>query len=90
MYFRILALEADEEDPHSNLIVLNYSPGPVETEMTATVEAHSTADSVREIFKDMRVEKTILQPIDTTKRFIEILEKGNFKSGDRFDYYDPY
>lgn len=82
MYFRVLALE------ESDLIVLNYSPGPVETDMTVDVQANSAAPDVRAIFKGLRDSNTILQPIQTTLKFIEVIEAGTYQSGDHVDYYD--
>lgn len=86
MYFRVLAMEESQTD--ENLIVLNYSPGPVDTEMTIDVQANSVADSVRSSFETMRDNKSILTPIQTTIKFLNVIENGKFKSGDRIDYYD--
>lgn len=86
MYFRTLALEEKESDPL--LTVLNYAPGPVQTEMTNEVENNAVASDVREIFKTMRVDKTILQPIDTVNKFIQVIETGDYESGAHIDYYD--
>lgn len=86
MYFRVLAMEESQTDP--NLIILNYSPGPVDTDMTVDVQANSVADSVRTSFETMRSNQSILTPIDTTKKFLNIIKNGKFKSGDRIDYYD--
>lgn len=82
MYFRVLAVE------EAGLIVLNYSPGPVDTEMTVDVQANSVAPEIRSMFKGMRDAKTILEPIQTAQKFIEVIEKGAYKSGDHIDYYD--
>lgn len=86
MYFRVLALEEAENDPM--LTVLNYQPGPVQTEMTHDIEENAVAADVRKIFKGMREEKTILQPIDTAIKFIKIIELGDYDSGASIDYYD--
>lgn len=86
MYFRTLALEEADTDPA--LTVLNYAPGPVQTEMTDTIENNAVATDVRGIFKGMRVDKTILQPIDTTIKFLKIIESGCYESGAHIDYYD--
>lgn len=86
MYFRVLALEEATTD--STLTVINYSPGPVQTEMTAYAEANSAASDVRTLFHDMRKEQTILQPIETTLKFLQIIETGAYASGDHVDYYD--
>lgn len=81
MYFRVLADEQPE------ILVLNYSPGPVETDMSANVEATTSDQSVKEFFKGIRANNTILTTDQTTAKFIEILEKGDYKSGDHVGYY---
>lgn len=86
MYFRTLALE--EIDRDSLLTVLNYAPGPVQTEMTHEIENNAVASDVRAIFKRLRDEKNILQPIDTTVKFLKIIESGGYESGAHIDYYE--
>lgn len=82
MYFRVLALEEPD------LIVLNYSPGPVDTDMTVDVQANSVSNEIRSMFKDLREGKTILQPLETTQKFIGIIEAGAYTTGDHVDYFD--
>lgn len=86
MYFSVLALEEAENDP--NLTVLNYAPGPVQTDMTADVELNSVSDAVRTIFNGLRDEQSYLQPIDTTLKFIKLIETGSYVTGAHVDYYD--
>lgn len=82
MYFRVLALEEPD------LIVLNYSPGPVDTEMTIDIQANAADSDIRSMFKGLRDDNTILQPIQTALKFIAVIEGGTYKSGDHVDYYD--
>lgn len=82
MYFKVLALE------EKNVLVLNYSPGPIDTEMTVDVQANSCSPDIQNMFRGLREAKTILTPLQTTKRFLQILENGNFNSGDHVDFYD--
>lgn len=82
MFFRVLALE------EKSVLVLNYAPGPVDTEMTVAVQANSCSTDIRSMFKGLRDDRTMLTPAQTTKRFLEILQSGNFNSGDHVDYYD--
>ncbi|XP_050078292.1 sepiapterin reductase-like [Anopheles maculipalpis] len=84
MYFRVLA----EEEAASGVTVLNYSPGPVDTEMTVDLQAHSNAPEIRDYFKNLRDTTTILTTEQTTAKFLHILQHGLFKSGDHVDYYD--
>lgn len=48
MYFRVLADEQPE------ILVLNYSPGPVETDMSANVQATTSDSGVKEFFEGIR------------------------------------
>lgn len=82
MFFKVLA--AEEKD----VLVLNYSPGPIDTDMTVDVQANSCSPDIQSMFKGLRDSKTILTPLQTTKRFLEILENGNYSSGDHVDFYD--
>ncbi|XP_062545947.1 sepiapterin reductase-like isoform X1 [Armigeres subalbatus] len=82
MYFKVLAAE------ESDLVVLNYSPGPVDTDMTVDIQGRSNDESIRNYFKGLRDESTILTTQQTTAKFLSILESGQFKSGDHVDYYD--
>lgn len=86
MYFRTLALEEADNDPM--LTVLNYSPGPVQTEMSHEIETKTVASDIRAMFKGIREEKTILQPIDTTIKFLKVIETGDYESGAHVDYFD--
>ncbi|XP_058446267.1 sepiapterin reductase [Malaya genurostris] len=82
MYFKVLA---DEE---SDLVVLNYSPGPVDTDMTVDIQGRSNAEEIRNYFQGLRETTTMLTTQQTTAKFLSILEAGQFKSGDHVDYYD--
>ena len=82
MYFKVLALEEPE------MIVLNYSPGPVETDMTVDVQGRSCSSVVQNYFKGIRDDSSILSTEQTTEKFLHVLEGGKFESGDHVDYYD--
>lgn len=82
MFFRVLA----EESP--DILVLNYSPGPVETKMTEDAQANAISSETSAMFKALRDTSTILTTDQTTKKFLEIIADGNFKSGDHVDFYD--
>lgn len=82
MFFRVLAEES------SDVLVLNYSPGPVETEMTVNAQLNAISTETSEMFKTARETNTILTTAQTTKRFLEVVAKGNYNSGDHVDFYD--
>jgi sepiapterin reductase len=84
LHFRVVA----EEEKNNNVVVLNYAPGPVETEMTVYIQEATCDDMIRGYFTGLRESKTILTAEQTTKRFLQVLEKGKFQTGDHVDFYD--
>uniref|UniRef100_A0A2M3ZAG5 Sepiapterin reductase n=1 Tax=Anopheles braziliensis TaxID=58242 RepID=A0A2M3ZAG5_9DIPT len=84
MYFRVLA----DEEAGTNLTVLNYSPGPVDTEMTVEIQGQSHSAGIREYFQGLRDTTTILTTEQTTAKFLHVIQAGTYKSGDHVDYYD--
>lgn len=85
MYFKVFATE---NDTNKSLLVLNYCPGVVDSDMTQHVQGHSVDVPLRESFKTMRDTGFMIKPIDTAKKLLKILTAGTFQSGDRLDYYD--
>lgn len=84
IFFKVLA----EEEKNNNILVLNYSPGAVETDMTLYIQNASCDEGIQGYFKELRSNHTILTTEQTTERFLDVLEKGSFQSGDIVDYYD--
>ncbi|XP_017479941.1 PREDICTED: sepiapterin reductase isoform X1 [Rhagoletis zephyria] len=84
MYFRVLATEQADED----VVVLNYAPGAIDTDMTVLVQRESINKELAGFFKMQRDTKTMLTTEQTTKKFLLVLEAQKFKSGDHVDYWD--
>lgn len=82
MFFRVLA----EENPSLN--VLNYAPGPVDTDMVSEVISSTGDADVKGMFVNLKKTETILTVDQTTERIIKVLENGKFESGQHVDYYD--
>lgn len=82
LYFRVLAKERPD------LLILNYSPGPVETDMFNGVIANAESDEMRKQFAAMKTNKQVLTPEQTVAKLLEILQGKNFESGDTIDYFD--
>lgn len=82
MFFKVLA----EENP--TLDVLNYAPGPVDTDMVAEVMSNTGDAETKGMFVNLKETKTILTVDQTTKRIVGLLESGKYKSGQHVDYYD--
>lgn len=82
LFFKVLAVEEPA------ISVLNYSPGPVDTDMVTEVISNMKDDSVRSEFVKLRETQTILKPAETIGKLLGLLGEGNYKSGDLVDYYD--
>ena len=81
MFFRVLAAE------HPELRVLNYSPGPLVTDMTRKVASTTTDPDVQKMFQD-GVDGGFLTCAATVERLIGLLEGDKFESGAHVDYFD--
>lgn len=75
-----------EEFPEVN--VLNYSPGPVETDMLRTIAETSADDDTRKSMSDTRRERKQLTTDQTVNRLVGVLKDQKYKSGDHVDYFD--
>lgn len=80
IFFKVLAEE--EKD----LIVLNYSPGPVRTAMVDNIIQNVKNPEIKDMYIQMN--DTILTCEQTVAKLFSLLEKGGFASGDTIDYYD--
>ncbi|XP_046383642.1 sepiapterin reductase-like [Ischnura elegans] len=83
MYFKVLAIEEE-----GRITVLNYSPGPVETDMFHEIIENVSDNDQRKVFSEMKERKTVLTCEQTVSKLCNLLEKGNYKSGDHVDYFD--
>ncbi|XP_017134267.1 sepiapterin reductase [Drosophila elegans] len=87
MYFRVLATE-EGLSSSSDTLVLNYAPGMIDTQMTMQVQREAHDPAVAAMFREQRESRTMLTTVQTTERFIKVLEALKFKSGDHVDYRD--
>ncbi|KYN27820.1 PREDICTED: sepiapterin reductase [Trachymyrmex cornetzi] len=82
MYFKVFALE----NPDVN--VLNYAPGPVDTDMFTMVCEKIIDTKVKKAFNEMREKKTVLTTEQTVNRLVQVLKEHKYNSADHVDYYD--
>ncbi|KYN37636.1 Sepiapterin reductase [Trachymyrmex septentrionalis] len=82
MYFKVFALE----NPDVN--VLNYSPGPVDTDMFAMACEKIIDPKAKKAFNEMREKKTVLTTEQTVNRLVQVLKEHKYNSADHVDYYD--
>lgn len=85
MYFRVLATE---EVGDETLTILNYAPGPVDTDMLQNAGKNSISAGMREFVKEGLKNGAVLTTEQTTAKLIKVLEKGEYVNGAHVDYFD--
>uniref|UniRef100_A0A8C7XA27 Sepiapterin reductase n=1 Tax=Oryzias sinensis TaxID=183150 RepID=A0A8C7XA27_9TELE len=82
MMFRVLA----EEEPE--LRVLNYSPGPLDTEMQQEARSRTADPEVKIAFSDMKTRGQLLTCEESCAKLMKVLLEDGFSSGAHIDVYD--
>ncbi|GAX11579.1 hypothetical protein FisN_1Lh059 [Fistulifera solaris] len=84
LFHAALALEEEDEEEGEHVLVLNYAPGPLETDMTDQIRQAPLLDtSLRPHYQ-----KQLVDPDDSAAKLVDILFDQKFKSGQHLDYYD--
>jgi sepiapterin reductase len=79
------ATEAETECLNAILLkTLNYAPGPLETTMTQEIR---DSDGLDEDLQS-NFQTKLLDPEDSARKLIELLDTNEFESGSHIDYYD--
>jgi sepiapterin reductase len=74
----------DEDEPSCLLRVLNYAPGPLETDMTTEIRAAQQLDKSLKPHYD----KQLVDPADSSRVLVKLLVEDSFESGSHVDYFD--
>jgi sepiapterin reductase len=82
MFLKVLAME------EPTVRVLNYSPGPVLTDMADEILDGLESHELRKPFEDMRNSGGYLTTEHTVGKLIQLLESDNYQSGDHVDVFD--
>ncbi|XP_054846481.1 sepiapterin reductase [Eublepharis macularius] len=83
MMFRVLA--AEEPDVR----VLNYAPGPLDTDMQELARTKSGDLELREQFLLMKQKGQLLDCDVSSQKLLRLLLENTFESGAHVDFYDP-
>jgi sepiapterin reductase len=73
-----------KEEELDMMKMLNYAPGPLETDMVTEIRSAPALDANSEIF----FQKQVLDPEDSAKKLMRLLLIDDFESGAHIDYYD--
>ncbi|XP_067295959.1 sepiapterin reductase a [Pseudorasbora parva] len=82
MLFRVLA----EEEPE--LRVLNYAPGPLDTDMQLQARSFSADADLKNSFSEMHDKGQLLTCAQSISKLLQVLQDDTFASGAHLDYYD--
>lgn len=82
MMFRVLA----EEEPE--LRVLNYAPGPLDTDMQLQARSTSADENMRKSFSDMHADGRLLTCEESVAKLLKVLLEDDYPSGAHLDFYD--
>ena len=74
------------ENPDVRL--LNYSPGPCETDIQREIRERCFSESVREQFKGYATDKKVLSCQESISKMVAVLKEDKFENGGVVDYFD--
>jgi sepiapterin reductase len=89
-YHAALALEQDADRPNNGTVpdatvrILNYAPGPLETEMTSILRQCDALDATLK----PHFQKKLVDPMDSAALLSRLLRQDAFVNGAHVDYYD--
>lgn len=84
-----MSVVAKEQSDSGKLVTLNYSPGPMDTEMQRVLrETESYDETQRELFQLMKAEGKLVDPGHSAELCVDLVLSGKYSSGDHVDYYD--
>ncbi|CAL8104467.1 unnamed protein product [Orchesella dallaii] len=81
MLMKVVALE-------SGIQVLNWAPGPVETEMFDNVCKHTGDPDLLKAFTECRDEGKVLTCEQTVTKLVKVLGEKKYVNGEHVDYFD--
>ncbi|CAH1258648.1 SPR [Branchiostoma lanceolatum] len=82
MMFKVMA----QEEPH--LRILNYNPGPLETELKTTVMVEAADAEVREEIRRLRDDNQLIDPDVSARKLVQLLKEDLFKSGEVVNFQE--
>ncbi|KAF1789547.1 NAD(P)-binding domain [Phytophthora cactorum] len=86
MHHRVIATE---QAAASKVRVLQYSPGPMDTDMQKTLRESPRLDQkLRKQFADMKAQGTLIPPAQSSERGVKLAISGDYETGAHIDYYD--
>jgi len=91
MLHNIIATENSDKiggDGRPVITTLNYAPGPLDTDMQKEIRETCDHESTRNYFMDMKKDGKLVDPHQSAKKLVTLLENNTFESGSHVDYFD--
>ncbi|GMF63946.1 unnamed protein product [Phytophthora fragariaefolia] len=86
MHHRVIATE---QEAAGKVRVLQYSPGPMDTDMQKTIREGPRMDpDLRKQYQDMKAQGTLIPPAQSSQRGVKLAVSGEYETGAHVDYYD--
>ncbi|NXD30066.1 SPRE reductase, partial [Spelaeornis formosus] len=82
MMFRVLALEEPE------LRVLNYAPGPLDTDMQLLARTRTGDPGMRQHFQKLQEKGQLIDSSVSAQKLLRLLQEDSFPSGAHVDFYN--
>jgi sepiapterin reductase len=84
MAHRVMA----KEHPASEIIFLNFSPGPLDTDMQREIrESEGCEPSTRAAFRQMYTSGGLVSAEDAARACLSMVQEATFENGAHFDYF---
>lgn len=91
MLIQVIAAEVDKVASLSKgttIRVLNYSPGPVDTDMQKEIRSGAAVPEQRQYYTELFESKRLITPEQTTEKLVTLLERNDYNNGAHVDYFD--
>ncbi|KAM4781556.1 sepiapterin reductase isoform 2-T2 [Cyanocitta cristata] len=82
MLFQVLALE------EPGLRVLNYAPGPLDTDMQLLARTKTGDPGMRQHFQRLQENGQLIESSVSAQKLLQLLQEDSFPSGAHVDFYD--
>ncbi|NXY90559.1 SPRE reductase, partial [Alcedo cyanopectus] len=82
MMFQVLALEEPD------VRVLNYAPGPLDTDMQLLARTETGDPGMRQFFQSLQESGQLIDCSLSAQKLLKLLEEDTFLSGAHLDFYD--
>lgn len=84
------AISANTPMPTSRIRILNYAPGPLNTDMQTQIREEMPNVPLRNVFENMHSTEKLISPAASVKVLLGLLVDNGFENGSHIDYYDVY